>query len=361
MATKADKPVLLIGGIRGASPDEVFRLCSRELGDLPVGFPDGEFNERKLWVLFVPIRVWEFHPDLETIRRPKGVPGMPHYIPTGYDDLYKYRVKPGIDHIHVPTTTYPIEARASYLVFRNLRDKGVLPKDARFQVSLPFPEDAARLFTTTARDAEIMSNGYAEAVLRDVMEMLQDIPADDLVLQWDINWETLAIEVDDCAGVDPLQFKCNGDPRERYINFIRQLCGPIPEEVVLGLHLCYGDLHHRHFLEPKDLSICVEMSNAAIKEAGRRIDFLHFPVPRSRGDDDYFKPLENLEVGDTTLYIGLVHYTDGVEGTRARLATFKKHFDGFFGVAAECGMGRRPLDQDLARLLAIHREVAKAL
>ena len=70
---------------------------------------------------------------------------------------------------------------------------------------------------------------------------------------------------------------------------------------------------------------------------------------------------DNLKIGDTTLYIGLVHYTDGLEGAKARFAPFRKHFDGVFGVAAECGMGRRPLDQDLNRLLAIHREVAKAL
>ncbi|MGH7906061.1 MAG: hypothetical protein ACREP6_05490, partial [Candidatus Binataceae bacterium] len=61
---KAKKPVLLIGGISGATPDEIFRVCGKELGELPIGFTDGEFNERKLWVLFVAIRAWEAHPDL---------------------------------------------------------------------------------------------------------------------------------------------------------------------------------------------------------------------------------------------------------------------------------------------------------
>lgn len=360
--TKAKKPILLIGGVPGRTPEEVFRVCAQELDDLPAGFTDGEFNERKLWVLFVAIRAWEPHPDLETVRRPKGIAGLPGYVPTGYGDFYKFRVRAGVDRLEVPTISYPVETRSSYLIFRNLRDQGIIPKDARFQISIPFPEDAARLFAADARSMEIMSNGYADAVLRDVLEILRDIPAGDFVLQWDINWETLAIAFDDYAGEEPMEYKCNGDPRERYIKFIRQLCKPIPNDVVLGLHLCYGDLHHRHFLEPKTLQTCVEMSNLGVKEAGRRVDYVHMPVPRARNDDDYFKPLKDLNIGETTLYIGLVHYTDGVEGTMRRLATFKKYFDASsFGIATECGMGRRPAEQSLTKLLQIHRAVAAAM
>jgi len=148
---------------------------------------------------------------------------------------------------------------------------------------------------------------------------------------------------------------------ERYVGFVKQLCGPIPKEVVIGLHLCYGDLHHRHFLEPKSLETCVRMANVAAKEAGRRIDFVHMPIPRARDDDEYFAPLKDLEIGDSTLYAGLVHYTDGVEGSRRRLERLRKHYDGVVGVATECGMGRRPPDQSFPELLKIHRGVVDAI
>ena len=65
-----------------------------------------------------------------------------------------------------------------------------------------------------------------------------------------------------------------------------------------------------------------------------------------------------LKVG---VYAGLVHYTDGVAGSLARLDALKRHYDGPLGVATECGLGRRPLNQDLVSLLEIHRDVAAAI
>jgi hypothetical protein len=50
-----------------------------------------------------------------------------------------------------------------------------------------------------------------------------------------------------------------------------------------------------------------------------------------------------------------------VEGSLKRLAAFKRHYSGPTGVATECGLGRRPADQSLKKLLQIHRDVAAAI
>jgi len=52
-----------------------------------------------------------------------------------------------------------------------------------------------------------------------------------------------------------------------------------------------------------------------------------------------------------------VHYTGGVEGTDRRVATARR-FVSDFGVATECGMGRRPAGQDIHELLRIHRDTS---
>ncbi len=81
------------------------------------------------------------------------------------------------------------------------------------------------------------------------------------------------------------------------------------------------------------------------------------PVPRERRDEDYVRPLMELKIGGTELYLGLVHLTDGVEGARARI----KAASGFrqdFGVATECGFGRRP-PETIPQLLQLHAEVAR--
>ena len=111
--------------------------------------------------------------------------------------------------------------------------------------------------------------------------------------------------------------------------------------------------------EPQDLGLSVRMANAAVAESGRRVDWVHMPVPRDRSDDAYFMPLQDLSVGDTQVFIGLVHHTDGLEGTRKRLTTAQKYLKNF-GVATECGFGRREPDT-LPELLRIHREAAALL
>ena len=86
---------------------------------------------------------------------------------------------------------------------------------------------------------------------------------------------------------------------------------------------------------------------------------MHLPVPRDRHDDAYFAPLTDLDIGEAKLYIGLIHHTDGVAGVLTRLATARKYASGF-GIATECGFGRRPR-ATLPGLLRIHCEVAAAL
>jgi len=81
------------------------------------------------------------------------------------------------------------------------------------------------------------------------------------------------------------------------------------------------------------------------------------PVPRDRSDDAYFTPLKALRLkSQTELCLGLVHYTDGVAGTRQRLAAAEKVVIDF-SIATECGFGRRRPDT-IADLLRIHAEVA---
>jgi hypothetical protein len=77
------------------------------------------------------------------------------------------------------------------------------------------------------------------------------------------------------------------------------------------------------------------------------------PVPRGRDDDAYYAPLAELRLrAETKLYLGLIHLSDGVEGTRRRMSTAAK-FVSDFGVATECGFGRRP-PNTISDLLAIH-------
>jgi hypothetical protein len=82
------------------------------------------------------------------------------------------------------------------------------------------------------------------------------------------------------------------------------------------------------------------------------------PVPIARHDDAYFAPLKNLKIGDTKLFLGLVHAGDGVEGTKRRMdAAAKVRAD--FGIASECGISRVKTPALVREILRIHGEAAR--
>ena len=131
----------------------------------------------------------------------------------------------------------------------------------------------------------------------------------------------------------------------------------MPAGVELGFHLCYGDIRHRHFTEPKDTGVMVKVANAVLSRlkakdgAPRKVAYLHIPVPKERDDMEYFSPLrddgllEALKRGGTELFLGVVREGDE-DGTRRRIEAAKKVIGEesgvAWGVATECGMGRTP-------------------
>jgi methionine synthase II (cobalamin-independent) len=221
---------------------------------------------------------------------------------------------------------------------------------------LPLPEDATRAWLTNADDFALVSAAYEETLERELGRILEVIPADDLVIQWDICWEVLAIELQDQVG---RPWKPPGDPFERYLRQLKAVARYVPEQTLMGCHLCYGDFQHSHVSEPPNLGVVVRMANAAYREVTRPIDYYHMPVPRNRTDDAYFAPLKDLDIGEAKLYLGLIHHTDGRAGSLRRVATARKYVSGF-GVATECGLSRRP-KETIPELLRIHCEVAATL
>ena len=360
-----DRPLLMVGSVPCETAEEVFRLVGGGLGDLLIGLSDGEPGYRNKWVVFNAPHVFEPTAGVEVVNRPAARPeksvfkDVPDWVPTSWEDMWRFRISDGIDAIRFETLHYGRFALDSYNVFRRLRDEGVFAPGVRFQVSLPFPEDFTRWCTGADRDFRIMTAATEEAMTREIAAIVAGIPAQDLIIQWDVCWEVFACATGDYLGREPLAWKPDSDPFERFTGYISRLSPLVPDAVLLGMHLCYGDLEHTHLVEPMDLSVTVAMANTAVARAGRRFDYVHMPVPRDRDDDAYFSPLKDLRIGDTRLYMGLVHLTDGSAGSLRRLRTFRKHYDGSYGVATECGWGRRK-PESIPELMKIHREVALA-
>ena len=184
--------------------------------------------------------------------------------------------------------------------------------------------------------------------------MLAAIPAQDLAIQWDICFEVLDLE-----GVFP--YTSRDGAWERFAGPCRRLSQEIPDEVLLGHHLCYGTFPQWPIREADDMQLLVDMANACVTTSGRTVDYLHLAGPRlwRSLDDDFYRPLQQLRPGDAKVFLGLILPNDGAPGLTMRSATASKYLDDF-GVAMYCGFGRQPGEEPEATLRA-HREAVDGL
>lgn len=332
---------LLVGSVPLDESAEVFRAAGAALRDRLRRVPDGEPAERANWIVFQ-AGVFDRHPDIELAPRPDD--GYGAVLPV-------YRLRGGVDPANVDLTPlgYADAAVRSYEVFRTLRDAGVLAAETRFQVSLPTPAAVVASFVEPAQQARL-EPVYTAALLTELRHIQDTIPAADLAIQWD-----LAIEPAMWEGVGGIFTPWFAPIREGSLDRVATMLAAVDDDVELGIHLCYGDFEHRHYLEPKDTGVLTELANGLAERAGRPLNWLHLPVPKDRDDAAYFAPLHDLRLPEATeVYLGLVH-ADDPAGTRRRITTAQEVLP-HFGVATECGLGRTPRDQ-IPALLQQHAEV----
>jgi len=192
---------------------------------------------------------------------------------------------------------------------------------------------------------------YERAMIGEVAALCRHIPRRDLCIQWDVCNEMVMWDG------QPTDAVPGDEPHEKIIARMQRLCAAVPEDVELGLHLCYGDFGARHFVEPKDAAKMVEFANALANSIKRPIAYIHMPVPIERSDDAFHRPLGDLKLKDSTqLFLGIVHAKDGVEGAKARMAVARRYAPKF-GIATECGMARARSEETVRTLLKIHADV----
>lgn len=328
--------VLLIGSGPLASASDFFSTTSHAVSKRLHQIPDGETGFRGNFI------AWQ-HPVFPiTIVQPRwGGQSSPESSvktytledikPTGYDD----------------------QAIASYATFCELKAAGTIPSDVRFQVSLPTPLSVVRGFVEDERVCEQVAPLYEERLLQALHNLQQHIPPTELTIQWDLPAEIAALEYE------------RGNTNDRYwkayfspvtagiLDCLSRLATAVDPKAQMGYHLCYGDFGHQHFVQPPDTELLVELANTIMENISsiHPVTYFQMPVPKDRVDEAYFKPLENLKLHETKLFLGVVHPNDEA-GTQKRLEVAQAIYPKIAGVSTECGMGRTP-PEDLGSILEI--------
>jgi len=340
--------VYLVGSVPMTDAATVFETVSAALGPYLRSLPDGETGERLDWITWLE-PVFADHPAFE----PSGEVFRVHagVAPKGR----RYRLKSGVslDDVTFDNLFHADVAKRSYATFAALKRAGKIPAHVKFQVNLIPAHSVIWLFVQENLQRAI-DPIYNDAVLREIDKIAAAVPHDDLAIQFDIASAVFARLERSQPGP---YGKTKEEMQDTFSRIVVRLAGHVPADIDLLFHLCYGDAGHRHAVEPTDMGDMVEYANRLAAQLERPIAQIHMPVPRDRADDTYFAPLHRLKLDpQTRLCLGLVHYTDGIEGTKKRLDAARQFVDDF-GIATECGFGRRD-PATIPELLRIHAAVA---
>ena len=337
MTDPRTREVNVIGSVPLESEEAVFRALAGGLGERLRRMPDGETEPlRRDWIV-CQVPVLQAVPQFEAV-----VPADVH----SYAVPAAVRLRPGARGADVAfgPLGYADWAAASYAVFARLKRTGVIATDCRFQVCVPTPMAVVNRLVVPD-DAAAVEPAYHARMRAELAAIPDAIPHGDLAVQLDVAYEFGVWE-----GIFPTFVE---GPRNTLLDRLADIGGAVPEAAELGFHLCYGDLDHQHFVKPHDMAHLVAVANGLAGRLARRVDWISVPVPLARDDDGYFAPLADLAIAPATkLFLGLIHLSDGAN---RRIATAARHASEF-GIATECGWGRRP-PETIVELIALHAAI----
>ena len=340
------------GSVNLADAETVLREISARV---PVGvrrMTEGETGDRDYWISFQTDKFQQM-PEFETVQS-----GRFYETADDAPEMPQLRLVEGASAATItwPNLGYADAYAESFETFRALQADGTIADDVRLQLQYPTPL-ASMAGTIAEEDLPAVSATYETALLADLDQAMATLPHDRIAVQWDIAVEMGLIEGG--FGTDPA-------PAEAIAPGIVRCVDRVPDDVPVGLHLCYGDYGHQHWKQPGSLGAQVRLANAVTAAARRPLDFISFTVPQDRADEAYFAPASELVTpAGTELYFALVPYHPEtqpagatadqirhVDAALARLAAGPRTW----GICTECGMGR-VRREDVPALLDLHRTI----
>lgn len=328
----------LVGSVPLNSARAAMSAVAQHLGSYLDRLPDGETGDRLAWVGWQQARIAANSALVASEQ-------LDHY---GRPSLFRLKEGAEPSDLQFQTFGYAEAAISSYSLFKELKAADIIPQNMRFQVNLPTPLAITAAFFDSASQQSV-ERGIEDGLLRDLNTIATHIDADQLAIQWDVAIEFAVLK----AGL-PVWFE---SPEDAILERLVTLGDAVPKKAHLGYHLCFGDLDHKHFVEPESLQPMVVLANAIAQRLSSPVTWFHLPVPRDRDDADYFASLKDF-TAEADLYLGLLHLSDGIAGAEKRIAAASA-FRENFGVATECGFGRRP-PETIEPLLQLHAAVCAA-
>jgi hypothetical protein len=143
-------------------------------------------------------------------------------------------------------------------------------------VSLPTPWAIVGVGRFNPTDFPHVFEAYEQAMLLEVERLCRSIPHADLAIQWDVAHEMIIFDGRWQAPYE--MWRPFPDMGGVFSENIARVAAAVPNDVELGLHLCYGDRDAHYFIEPVDASKLVEFSTLVVERLPRTLNWIHMPV-----------------------------------------------------------------------------------
>jgi hypothetical protein len=338
---------LLVGSIPASDTQEAVELALTELGPTLMCIPDGETGPRSQWVASI-IAALREHPAVVLKRDGRW---------SDYNDRPRYRVRRGAtldpDQLQLG---YDEALRLSRPVLNGLLAKHGM-NDAVYQVGVASGFDLA-LLAFGPIGALRYRKAFNVAASRE-MRSIQSIADKDVVFQIELPAELVAVSRAPRilrAAVARWMASVSVEPARM-----------APSGTKVGIHLCFGDLHHHALMKAgATCAPTVQLANeiAARWPSHTSLAYMHIPLAAGENPpslaESYYAPLAKLSLpAETRLVAGFVHEALSADQLREVLRMIESAVGRRVDVAAPCGLGRR--DAAMARdLMRTSRLLATA-
>ena len=178
--------VHLVGSVNFEDAETTIRTAAEGLGGHLKRIPDGEVGERWHWIAFQPDRLAQTPGIGRVGDEPVLVRGV---------DFRPARIEEGVraEDLELRPLGYAEAALESWQVFSRLKHEGVVPPGTRFQVSLPTPLGVVGS-SVREEDRPEFEPVCEAALARELHQIVDAIPNDELAIQWDAALEFAHLE-----------------------------------------------------------------------------------------------------------------------------------------------------------------------
>lgn len=332
--------VLLVGSLPYDDEATAMSRVHELAGDRLIALPDGEIGERSdqypngdrsQWVAGLGGRLTRESALFDVIDA--GTMNE-HGFPVDFDSTIRLRPKANVTELGQRLSLgYDTFARRSWPHFARL--KSSTQHDLRMQVGLPTGLGVAASVLSPTR-ALRFAPAFAVCVAREAQNTVSAIGAENLLFQVEAPAEVVMAH-----RTPRLAWRLAQGP---VIDLLRQL----PDQVPIGLHLCYGDLNNNAAITPQGFERLIGFAQALLRRwpQSHTLAYIHLPFAAgsspSPTDAAAYRALSRLELpAGARLVAGFVHERSTLAGLETLLATIEAMRGARVDVATACGLGRR--------------------